>query len=185
VAVFHDARRVEVHLLLFVAIGQKPNMPRTHARLLGAYTKGPFEIRYPVGCGLEGLYVTYYGRWLTTRGEMSPWSPGVSKIICETQVKLGETDFSHLFDKQGFIDALPQGISENRPLLEDDADHGDGVSAALESKMDAKALPWQAFAMLEAMVARSASQEDSGEVRAGHLHAGVAEPVGASDREPG
>lgn len=130
------------HLLLFGAIGEKPNMRRTHARLLGAYTKRPFEIMYPVACGIEGLYVTYYGRWLTTRGEMSPWSRGVSKIIGETQVSLRESEFGHLFGKEGFIDALPQGVerglarieAEERPLLESAAIEGaggDGLFAAL------------------------------------------------------
>jgi hypothetical protein len=123
------------HMLLFGAIGEKPNMRRTHARLLGAYPKWPFEIMYPAGCGIEGLYVTYFGRWLTTRGEMSPWSPGVSRIIADPQVSLRECEFAHLFGKEGFIDALPQlpappqgvaqleadgmvRIIEDRPLLE-------------------------------------------------------------------
>jgi hypothetical protein len=119
----------------------------THARLLGAYTKRPFEIMYPMDCGIEGLYVTYYGRWLTTRGEMSPWSRPVGKIIGETQVSLRESEFGHLFGKEGFIDALPglpEGvergrvqIDEDRPLLESDAREGagsargDGLFAAL------------------------------------------------------
>jgi hypothetical protein len=74
------------------------------------------------------LYVTYYGRWLTTRGEMSPWSPGVSKIIGETQLSLGECGFAHMFEKTGFIDALPEGATQgvaqfeakDLPLLEGD-----------------------------------------------------------------
>jgi hypothetical protein len=156
------------HLLLFAAIGEKPNMRRTHARLLGAYTKRPFEIMYPMGCGIEGLYVTYYGRWLTTRGKMSPWSPGVSRIIGETQTSLRDSEFGHLFGTEGFIDALPQGLArgrahveaEDRPLLQSVASDGDGLFAALEAKMGAKMLPWQAFAMLEQEVARG----DSGRV---------------------
>jgi hypothetical protein len=135
------------HLLLFGAIGEQPNMRKTHARLLGAYTRRPFEIMYPVACGLEGLYVTYYGRWLTTRGEMSPWSAGISKIIGETQVSLRESAFAHLFGKEGFIDALPgvaEGatrglvqIEDDRPLLESDAmtKEANGLFAALEAKM--------------------------------------------------
>lgn len=130
------------HLLLFAAIGEKPRMRRTHARLLGAYTKRPFEIMYPVDCGIEGLYVTYYGRWLTTRGEMSPWSRGVSKIIGETQVSLRESEFGHLFGAEGFIDALPElpeGVArgnvqieeQDRPLLECAASESDGLFAAL------------------------------------------------------
>jgi hypothetical protein len=161
------------HLLLFAAIGAKPRMRRTHARLMGAYTRRPFEIMFPMSCGLEGLYVTYYGRWLTTRGAMSPWSPGVSRIIGETQLSLHECGFAHLFEKEGFIDALPgvPGLPESathdfaqieadprvRPLLEGAARgaSGAGLFAAMESKMDAKSLPWQAFAMLETRFARA------------------------------
>lgn len=137
------------HFLLFAAIGEKPNMRRTHARLLDAYTKRPFEIMYPMECGLEGLYVTYYGRWLTTRGEMSPWSRPVSKIIGETQLSLRECGYAHLFEKEGFIDALPQlprgvtrglaqdvvRIDEDRPLLEGGANEGEDLFAALMEGM--------------------------------------------------
>jgi hypothetical protein len=135
------------HLLLFGAIGGKPNMRTTHARLLGAYSIRKFEIMYPMACGLEGLYVTYYGRWLTTRGEMSPWSRGVSKIIGETQVSLRECEFGHLFGKEGFIDAVPQlsegatrhdmqVLEDQRPLLEGAANEGQGMFAALEAKLE-------------------------------------------------
>ena len=127
------------HLLLYGAIGEKPDMRRTHARLLDVLTKRPYEIRYPVACNLEGLYVTYYGRWLTTRGEMSPWSQPVSKIIGETQLSLRECGFAHLFEKEGFIDALPQGVTrhdvrvlkDERPLLEGGASDAGGLFAAL------------------------------------------------------
>ncbi len=139
------------HFLLYGAIGAKPRMPRTHARFMYPYTKRPFEVMYPMDCGLEGLYVTYYGRWLTTRGAMSPWSPGVSKIIGAANVRLRESEFAHLFGTQGFVDALPalpqdedrrltQGVTqviEDDPLLlergmsEDSA--GDGLFAALEA----------------------------------------------------
>jgi len=145
------------HLLLFAAIGEKPRMRRTHARLLGAYTKRPFEIMWPMSCGIEGLYATYYGRWLTTRGEMSPWSPGVSQIIGGTQVSLRESPFSHLFEKEGFIDALPEGAAERRaqieaverPMLPAAASETEALFSALEAKADPRMLPWRAFALLE------------------------------------
>jgi hypothetical protein len=137
------------HLLLFAAIGEKPKMRPTHARLLGAYTKRPFEIMYPAGCGLEGLYVTYYGRWLTTRGEMSPFSPGVSVIIGGTRASLGDVDFAHLFGREGFVDALPglpegaeRHVLDDHPLLENTAIEQDELAAALEATM----LPWRALA---------------------------------------
>ena len=55
---------------------------------------------------------------------------------------LRESEFGHLFGKEGFIDALPEGakrghqldemqIDEDRPLLENDANEGDGLLAAL------------------------------------------------------
>jgi len=136
------------HLLLFAAIGEQPNMGRTHARLLGAYTKRPFEVMYPMDCGLEGLYVTYYGRWLTTRGDMSPWSKGVSKIIGETQLSLGGCGFAHLFGKEGFVDAVPQlpegverggvdavRIDDERQLLESGSDESDELLTQLGQRM--------------------------------------------------
>jgi hypothetical protein len=137
------------HLLLFAAIGDKPHMRRTHARLLGAYTKRPFEIMYPADCSLEGMYVTYYARWLTTRGDMSPWSPGVSKMIGDARASLREVDFPHLFGQQGFIDALPQGgqrrVVEDHPLLKDAACEQDALFELREPKM----LPMQGFALLK------------------------------------
>lgn len=135
------------HFMLYAAIGDKPRMRKTHARLLGAYTKRRFEIMYPMACGLEGMYVTYYGRWLTTRGELSPWSQPVSKMIADTQVRLEDCPFAHLFEKTGFIDAVPacrqlegaerhdalldeMRINDERPLLEG-ASAGDDLFAAL------------------------------------------------------
>lgn len=140
------------HLLLFGAIGEKPNMLRTHARLLGAYTKRPFEVHYPGCCGIEGKYVTYYARWLTTRGEMSPWSPPVSMVIGDARVSLRDCGFHHLFGEQGFIDALPDHSA---------ADHATevpaltGATEEMESSyriMPPEALTWKAFALLESAV---------------------------------
>ncbi len=139
------------HLLLFAAIGEKPKMSRTHARLLGAYSNCPFEILYPMGCGVEGSYVTYYGRWLTTRGQMSPFSPGISKVIGDTRARLRDTDFSHIFGKEGFIDALPEGVGreivEDRPLLDSEECGRDG--GGFFEVMEPKMLPLSAFALLE------------------------------------
>lgn len=139
------------HFMLYAAIGDKPNMRKTHARLLGAFTKRRFEIMYPMACGLEGMYATYYGRWLTTRGEMSPWSKPVSKMIADTQVRLEECPFAHLFEKTGFIDAVPQlpvdverqaaldemrVLEDERPLLGQGAVRDAlGLFAELEAKM--------------------------------------------------
>ncbi len=137
------------HLLLFGAIGEKPNMLRTHARLLGAYTKRPFEVHYPGCCGIEGMYVTYYARWLTTRGEMSPWSPPVSMVIGNARVTLRDSGFSHLFGEQGFIDALPEHSAANGahdlPALAGTSDEPDTSWSVLPHE----ALAWEAFALLE------------------------------------
>lgn len=107
------------HLLLFGAIGEKPNMRPLYARLLGAYTKRPFEVTYPGHLGLEGKYVTYYGRWLTTRGEIGPWSRGESVIIGGSQVSLNASPFAHLFGEDGYEAALPEGVEVQRPMLEE------------------------------------------------------------------
>ena len=137
------------HLLLFGAIGDKPNMLRTHARLLGAYTKRPFEVHYPGGCGIEGKYVTYYARWLTTRGEMSPWSPPESLVIGDARVSLRDSGFSHLFGEQGFINALPEHTAADHapetPALPGEMAEPGGQWNVLPPD----ALPWEAFALLE------------------------------------
>lgn len=105
------------HLLLFGAIGEKPNMRPLYARLLGAYTKRPFEVMYPIDCGLEGKYVTYYGRWLTTRGDVGQWSRGVSVIISDGQVSLQKSPFAHLLGADGYEAALPEGVEMQQPML--------------------------------------------------------------------
>lgn len=136
------------HLLLYGAIGEKPKMPVKFARLMGAYTKRPFEVMYPEGCGLEGLYVTYYARWLTTRGEISPWSRGVSVIIGGTTVSLMKCPFRHLFTSEGFVDALPEGLAAQPPMLEGAVEEPFGAYEFIEPRQ----LTWQAFALLEAAI---------------------------------
>ncbi len=100
------------HLLLFAAIGdaigaatgdthRHPStavpMPVSQARLLGAFTKRPFEILYPGGCGLEGRRVTYWGRWLTTRGDMSPWSMPCTRVIGDALGSWEQCPFRYIF----------------------------------------------------------------------------------------
>lgn len=156
------------HMLLFGAIGENRVMGLAHARLLGAYTNRTFEIVYPSSCGLEGLYVTYYGRWLTTRGEMSPFSPGISKIIGETHVKLHESDFRYIFGDVGAEELLMQGAApalpemkvtpHTPPLLEPARERTGGMFAALEGATQAGTM--QTLAMLETRLVRSAAPED-------------------------
>lgn len=84
------------HMLLYAAIGDEPGLGVQHARLLGAYTKQPFDVNYPPGCGVEGKHATYYGRWLTGKGDIGPWSPGASMIIARA-VAQADVSFKHLF----------------------------------------------------------------------------------------
>jgi len=69
------------HMLLFVSIGNSPSKDPADAKLIAACTRQPYTVRYPAGSGVEGQRAMYFGRWLTGRGEMGPWSPGVSMII--------------------------------------------------------------------------------------------------------
>lgn len=113
------------HMLLFAAIGERPNMEVRHARLLGAYTRRPIELNYPAGAGVEGLHATYYGRWLTTRGDIGPWSPGVSMIIARECVSMEQVSFAHIF-----------GVDERAALLASDV-----CERALPAAAEPKRLP--------------------------------------------
>lgn len=143
------------HLLLFGAIGDKPMMPRSRAQFMSPYTKSPFEVLYPIGCGIEGMHVTYYGRWLTTRGAMSPWSPGVSKIISDTTVRLRECPFEHLFGTDSAVDAQPAlPAGEDRRLAQDAAHVVDDDPPLLERSRGEESAGQELFAALEATTVR-------------------------------
>jgi hypothetical protein len=105
------------HMLLVAAIGDRPNMEVRYARLMGAHTRWPIELNYPAGAGVEGLHATYYGRWLTSRGEIGPWSPGVSMIIARECVAMEQVSFAHIFGF-GQPAALPSGDVCERALPE-------------------------------------------------------------------
>jgi len=118
------------HLLLFGAFGDKP-LGLEHARFIGAYTRSPFEVNYPLQSGVEGKVATYYGRWLTGRGDVGPWSPGVSMIVARACAGVEQVTFGYLFgldapappemdtDATGAVrvippEALPSGADDAR-----------------------------------------------------------------------
>lgn len=117
------------HFLLFAAVGDvigdrstAKRMPVSQARLLGAFTKRPFEILYPASCGLEGRRVTYWGRWLTTRGEMSPWSMPCTRVIGDALGSWEQCEFTHIFaDVEGkrCVQALTVPVKELPPAVKE------------------------------------------------------------------
>ncbi len=87
------------HLLLFACVGEKGakgGACARDARLLGAYTKQPIGIDYPMGSGVEGKCATYWARWLTGTGEIGPWSKPASMIIAAARGSAA-VPFAHLF----------------------------------------------------------------------------------------
>lgn len=84
------------HLLLFAAVGDRA-LPVSEARLIAAVTKQPYKVNFPVDRGLEGRTITYYGRWMDRKGQMGPWSEGVSMILSRANAKMDSIEFAHLF----------------------------------------------------------------------------------------
>jgi hypothetical protein len=68
-----------VQLQLFVAVGTTPTNDETTAQLYGSFTKNP------VGVGFspddDGKVATYFGRWVSRKGDVGPWSLPVSMRI--------------------------------------------------------------------------------------------------------
>ena len=84
------------HLLLFAAIGEGP-LPVSEAHLIAGVTRQPHPVTFPKCCGLNGKTITYYARWMNRKGEMGPWSPGVSMILARANGKLEEMESAHVF----------------------------------------------------------------------------------------
>lgn len=59
-------------LLLFMALTDHRNAPRSEARFVGKFTRNPIVI--PFKQEQDGLVATYYGQWATERGETGPFS---------------------------------------------------------------------------------------------------------------
>jgi hypothetical protein len=68
------------HLLLFAAIEEYEVRDPDQARFIGAYTRQPFDISFDVGKHAKKT-ATYFGRWLTAKGLLGPWSLPVSMTI--------------------------------------------------------------------------------------------------------
>lgn len=65
-----------LQLQLWVAYGTAPAPDPTTAEFLGVFTKSPFFVSLPVA--QTGKVATYFGRWVTRRGLLGPWSGGAS-----------------------------------------------------------------------------------------------------------
>ncbi len=66
-------------LQLFVAISDEAFASRDEAKLVGKFTKNPVSVKFTAPDG--GKRATYYGRWVSRRGETGPWSVPVSLHI--------------------------------------------------------------------------------------------------------
>lgn len=66
-------------LQLFVAISDELMAPRDEAKLVGKFTRNPISVSFKAADG--GKRATYYGRWVSRRGEVGPWSGPVCMHI--------------------------------------------------------------------------------------------------------
>lgn len=64
----HGVKGVE----LFVARGDRPDLPLSQAMYLGTFTKLDLTLETPMGA--EGLRATYYARWTALNGDVGPFS---------------------------------------------------------------------------------------------------------------
>ena len=65
-----------VALILFRALADDGRAPRDAAAFAGQFTRTPARVAYASADG--GRTATYFGRWVTLRGELGPWSQGAS-----------------------------------------------------------------------------------------------------------
>jgi len=85
---FHDAATPTssrkawgaTHLLVFAAIADDAVDDPEEARFVGAITRQPFDVTFEASRH-AGKTATYFGRWLTAKGLMGPWSLPVSMSI--------------------------------------------------------------------------------------------------------
>jgi hypothetical protein len=68
-----------VQLQLFVAIGTTPTNDETTAQLYGQFTKNPVGVAFDPAD--DGKVATYFGRWVSRKGDVGPWSLPVSMRI--------------------------------------------------------------------------------------------------------
>lgn len=67
------------NLQLFVAVGEEPEGDPSKARFVGAFTQNPVGVLFDSEDNKKTA--TYYARWASRRGEVGPWSIGVSYPI--------------------------------------------------------------------------------------------------------
>lgn len=59
-------------LVLFMNVSKAPNMNHEQARFVNAYGTQPIRVQHKQEH--SGLTATYFGRWMTQRGLLGPWS---------------------------------------------------------------------------------------------------------------
>ena len=67
------------NLQLFVAVGEVPTTDPTDALFYGAFTKNPIPVAFAPD--QNGKQATYFARWADRKGQVGPWSLGVSMAI--------------------------------------------------------------------------------------------------------
>lgn len=68
-----------MQLQLFVAIKDTPTVNATDAEYYGAFTKNPVPVAFAEAD--DGKVASYFGRWVSRKGEVGPWSEAVSMRI--------------------------------------------------------------------------------------------------------
>jgi len=69
-----------IGMLVVRAIGTVAAVDPEQCRLLGVYTRVPFQVG-EFTAGDIGKVVTYFGRWTNAKGQEGPWSAPVSMIL--------------------------------------------------------------------------------------------------------
>lgn len=65
-----------IAMQLFLAVGAAPVSNPSSASFYASVTRQPFAVTFAPAD--NGKTATYFGRWITRRGDVGPWSPGVS-----------------------------------------------------------------------------------------------------------
>jgi len=60
------------HLQLFVALGESPARDVNSGRYYQSFTRNPMSVGFAHAD--DGKVATYWGRWMTRKGEVGPWS---------------------------------------------------------------------------------------------------------------
>jgi len=66
-------------LQLFVALGDEPTNDPKQATFVGAVTRNPVGVAFEAAD--DGKVASYFARWASVRGEVGPWSAGISRNV--------------------------------------------------------------------------------------------------------